>query len=420
MNAAKLLLVCVASLGCGGGTKPASQTKPMTQAQPKLGHFTTPDGMHGFVLDRTAAKAKLQIDGSADIIELTMEEDREFGALRGYTFVGPDNTKRIHLTTGGSLVYFKDGDQFSAFRDRDVKPLGKPTVAGAPVKEPDISDTRGAALAAITVRKRFPAFTSNDSANLVKVAEAFDKADTSMIVRYKDPGKDGWRANLQVAPSNIAGVTYSPNAFGTDEDQMKRHIKLAKHGATLRGFSSPETPRGNHIIVSARDDTNLKLKDGMPGLMWEVDSTQAVFVAIDGGRYIVDISQENHPIAKGAGPEAGWPKPATDTFADMSMISAIAKAGGGGDKVIGELEKIDDAWNACVVKGWKTAAAKLEKVEPLRLTVAEVKSQIKTVHNGCVKHLEAFESVIVKWIDERAKSRLALHAKAAAKARLAP
>ncbi|MBA3454782.1 MAG: hypothetical protein H0T42_16970 [Deltaproteobacteria bacterium] len=38
---------------------PKPVAKPATQAQVKIGHFVTADGMHGFVLDRSGAKAKL-------------------------------------------------------------------------------------------------------------------------------------------------------------------------------------------------------------------------------------------------------------------------------------------------------------------------------------------------------------------------
>lgn len=428
-------MICVsfvASIGCGGGAKPTTTTtttttggkdtapasgqgKVMTEAQLKLGHFSTADGMHGFVLDRTGAKARLQVDGEKDIIELTLEEDRDHGELRGYTFVGPDNKKHVYISKGGSLMFYKNGDEFWASFDKEVQPLGTPTVAGAPVKEKARYEVRGAALGPLTVRAKFPQLTSADSANLTKVAEAFEKADPSMFVHYKSVGKDGWQPHLTVTPQNN-GMAYGRQEYVTDEDEQKRHTKLAKHGGVIAGFSSPESAQGNHIIVSRADNATDVLPDGMAGLLWEIDSTTAVFVSLDGGRYHVDINQDAEAIVKGAGPEAGWPKPVTDTFVDITMISALAKAGAGGEKTVAELEKIDGEWNACVVKGWKGAQA---KIDTGKLSVGQIKAEIKKLHKGCNKQLDAFENVIVKYAEERAKARQAVHAKAAVKAKTA-
>jgi len=440
MNAWKqLCMVMVATIGVGGvggcgggGAKPATTTpaKPaeastgsehgvataMTEAQLKLGHFSTADGMHGFVLDRTGAKARLQVDGDHDIIELTTEEDRDHGDLNGYRLVDPHDKKRIYISKGGSIRYFLNGDEFGALYDKEAQPLGTPTVAGAPVKEKARWEIRGAALTPIAVRTKFPQFTGVDSANLAKVAEAFDQADPAMFVHYKAPGKDAWKPHLVVTPENISGMAYGRNNYVTDEDEGKRHVKLAKHGGSIAGFSSGDSAQGNHIIVSRADNSHDELADGTPGLIWEIHSTTAVFVSLDGGRYHVDINQESDPFEKGAGPAANWPKPAADTYVDLTMISALSKAGAGGDAVVAELDKIDGEWNACVVKGWKGAQ---EKIDTGKLSVGQEKAEIKKLHKACNKHLDAFEAVIVKYAEERAKAREALFAKASAKAKAA-
>lgn len=433
MNGVKMLCIAlVATLGCGGGAKTtntsAQQTKSeptstagatpqaTTEAQLKLGHFATADGMHGFVLDRTGPKPLLQVDGSKDIIELTVEEDRDRGELAGYKLVGPDNKRYIYISKGGSLVYFKGGDEFGVTFDKEASPLGKATIAGAPVKEKARYEKRTDVFGPLTVRAKLKTFTSGDSANLAKVGEAFEKADASMFVRYRSPGKDGWQAHLTATPASISGMGYGRQEFRTDEDETKRHGKLAKHGGVIEGFSSPESAQGNHIIVSRTDNKTPPLADNTPGLIWEIDGTTAVFVALDGGRYHIDINQQTEPLEKGAGPETGWPKPATDTYADLTMISAIAKAGGGGEKTVEAIVKIDGEWNACVVKGWKGAQA---KIDTGKLSVGQIKAEIKKLHKGCNKHLDAVEKVIVKYIEERTKARLALYAKASAKAKSA-
>ena len=428
MTGSKVFFLALAlGTGCGGAKTTTTSTGSTTastkldagattDAQRKLGHFTTADGMHGFVLDRTGATAKLQIDGQKDIIELTMEEDRDRGELRGYRYVGPDNKRYVYITVGGSLVYFKGGDEHRVTFDKNADALGKPTIAGAPVKEKARYEVRGAVLTPIAVRTKLAAFKSEDSANLAKVAEAFDKADASMFVRYKRVGKDGWQPHLTVTPSKISGIGYGRQEHVTDDDEAQRHKKLAKHGGVIYGFSSPESAQGNHIIVSRAASASDVLADGTPGLIWEVDSTTAVFVSLDGGRYQIDINQEAEPLEQGAGPESGWPKPVTDTYVDLTMISALAKAGAGGDETVAQLEKIDGEWNACVVKGWKGAQA---KIDTGKLSVGQIKAEIKKLHKGCNKHLDAFETAIVKFADDRAKARQALFTKASAKAKAA-
>jgi hypothetical protein len=421
-----------AALGCGGGgggTKATGENtmvskggesgkdaggKAMTQAQLKLGHFVSADGMHGFVLDRTGPKAKLQIDGEKDIIELTMEEDRERGELRGYKFVGPDNKRRIYITRGGGLLYFKGGDEHWVSFDKEVEPLGKPTIAGAPVKEVPAYEKVVAELKPITVRVKFPKFTALDSSNLAKVAEAYGMAEAAMFVHYIKPDKDGWVARMDATHDSARGTSYGAGDYATDEDEDKRHAKLAKHGGVIRGYSSPERAQGNHIIIRQAEGISDELLDKMPGLLWEIDGTRAVFVSLDGGRYSVDLSQKSNPIGRGAGPESGWPKPATYTFADITMVSELADAKAVPSKTYEELEKIDVEWNNCVVKGWKGAQA---KIDTGKLSVGQVKAEIKKLHTACNKHIDRFEATILKFIEERTKERTALFATASARAK---
>lgn len=418
-----------ATLGCGGGGKATekkttpmemggkTEGKAMTQAQLKLGHFASADGMHGFVLDRTGAKAKLQVDGETDIVELTMEEDRDRdGDLSGYRFVDPSNKRRVYITKGGALLYFKGSDEHWVTFDKEVSPLGKATVSGAPVKEVPAYEKVVAELKPLSVRVKFPAFTALDASNLAKVAEAYGKADASMFVHYIKPDKNdgGWVSHMQVADSSARGTSYGAGDYATDEDEDKRHAKLAKHGGVVRGYSSPERAQGNHIIIRRAEGSSDELVDKMPGLLWELDGTTAVFVSFDGGRYTVDLSQKAVPIGRGAGPEGRWPKPATDTYADIEAVSSLAAAKAVPSTTYEELEKIDLAWNACVVKGWKGAQA---KIDTGKLSVGQVKAEILKLHKGCNKNLDQFETTIVKFIDDRTKERVALFGTASARAK---
>ncbi len=109
---------------------PRPVAKPATQAQVKIGHFVTADGMHGFVLDRSGAKAKLKVDGDKEIWELTMSEDRTSGQLRGYLFVSSDGARRLYISTGGWLTYYQGGDEHQVTLDKAAPALGVATRKG--------------------------------------------------------------------------------------------------------------------------------------------------------------------------------------------------------------------------------------------------------------------------------------------------
>ena len=395
---------------------PKPVAKPATQAQVKIGHFVTADGMHGFVLDRSGAMAKLQIDGDKDIWDLTMEEDRDHGELRGYRFVSNDGTRRLYISTRGYLTFYTGRDEHQVTLDKEVKALGAATKKGKYVPEVPAYDKLAAALKPLTVSAKFK-MGPNDASNLAKVTEAFEKADAAMFFHYKDPGKDGYVGRMVVVPSNISGAGYGGNDYGTDDDEAKRHKKLAKHGGLIYGYSSPETPQGNHIKVQAKD-TGAKLADNTPGLLWDIDGTTAVFVSLDGGRYEVNLNQGSSVttpvIVKGAGPDSAWPKPVTDTFLDMTQVSQLEKAGAVPATTMTEFDKVDGEWTACTAKGWVAAT---KKFDTGKLNNGQVKAEIKKLHTACNKHIDKFETVIVKFIEDRAKARAAVFAKASARAK---
>ena len=81
----------VAATGCAGSAPPegshtaASPSKAAATPEWRLGKYSTGDGMLQMVIDRTgdAGKAKLQVAGSKDIVELTASEVRERGTMIG-------------------------------------------------------------------------------------------------------------------------------------------------------------------------------------------------------------------------------------------------------------------------------------------------------------------------------------------------
>jgi hypothetical protein len=399
-------------------TAPTTETtqpnaaKPTTEAQLKLAHFVTADGMIGFTLDRSGTPIKLKVDGDKDIVELTQQEERdERDELLGYRLVDPTNTVRIFIGKGGGITYLRGKDELPATADKTAAALGAPTIKGPPVvkpPEPPAYAKLAAELQAISVRAKLPELDSKDSADLAKVEAAIAKADASMFVHYKKPGSDGWVARAETVPSSFSGMAYGGGDFATDNEEAARYKALAKHGGLIIGVSSPDRDLGNHILVR-RSDARDELADKTPGLVWEVDDSKVVFVTLDGGRYLVDLNQGSAggvPIARGAGPEPGWPAPLQDTYADITVVSSLVKAGVHPQKTVDELEAIDGEWNKCVAKGWKPTRIARDVNYP---------AEAVKIHKGCRKSMQKLETALVKFIGERSKVRKALYDKAVAR-----
>ncbi|HEU4535591.1 MAG TPA: hypothetical protein VFS00_15795, partial [Polyangiaceae bacterium] len=413
--------------GCGGGeaTKPPQSAPPpaaaddpvkitgATAAQVRLGHFITPDGRHGFVLDRTGPKAKLQVDGSADIVELTEEESRRQGELEGYNYVDPAGKRRLFISKNGGLKYFVGGDEYYANHDKGAKALGNATVAGAPKKEEPAWKALSADLEAKSVAKT-QGLKPEDAGDLKKVAAAFAKAEARSIYHYVERDKGGWLPKLDVAPQNVSGPGFGRQRWKTDEAEGEKHKKLAAYGARIAGYSDAQS-QGNHIIAELKE-ARPALASGTPGIIWSVDGNSVTFVSFDGGRYVIDIAagaDKGAPLEPGAGPESAWPKPVQDPFLDYTDVGRLVKVGAAPKSAQDELEKADDAWNACAQKTWKPADAKIEvqKFRPEDAKALSVKTQA-----ACRKHIDQFETALVTYLDKRKAERAALHDKAKARA----
>lgn len=385
-----------------------------TPAQVKLAHFKTADGMYGFVLDRRGDPLKYMVDGSSDIVELTQEEDRKTGDLRGYWLTAPDGARPFYITVGGAIRYFHGRDELPIMPDAKADPLGAPTIEGKYVPPRPAYEATVERLKAISVMVKSPGMKAEDSAKLDKIGEAIAGASADMFVHYVSRGQDSWLPRPVPVPDAFSGIEYDGVAHQTDDKWDPGAKKgLVKWGGKLKGFSSYGS-LGNHVQVMKMAGYPPKLADGTPGIVWEASRTSAVFVTLDGGRYTVDLSaaDKGQTLAPGAGAESQWPAPLQAALLDVHWVSSYAKAGAMPKSAIDGLTKLDDQWNACAQKTWKGAE---RKVDSHKLTQADRKDWEAKVERTCKKSVGAQEKVFLKLIEGRAKERMALHAKAKAR-----
>jgi hypothetical protein len=391
----------------------AAPVVPTTQAQMDLAHFRTTDGVHGFVLDRSGDPIKLRVDGAADVIELTREEDRHGGELRGYWLITPDGKRPVYINKGGSLRYYTGRDEFAVTADRTAEALPAPTVKGkyAPPR-PAYQDTADR-LTAVAVRTKMAQLKPEDSASLAKVGEALAQASADMFVHFVAGGQDSWLPRAEVVPDQFSGLSYGGVAHQTEDKWDGKGKGLAAWGGVLKGFSEYNS-RGNHLNVMHMAGYPGKLAEGTPGIVWEVDGTRAVFVSLDGARYVVDLTgvEKGQTLAPGAGPQAKWPAPLAAALLDVHLVSSYAKAGVMPQKAIDDLTALDDEWNTCAQKTWKGAE---RKIDSGKFSEADRKDWVLKVEKACKKSVDAQAKLLVQMIEARNKERLALLEKAKAR-----
>jgi hypothetical protein len=430
---ATTIMLLLPLAACGGaqsgknGEPSDNVIRPVTQGQLIVAHYTTPDGMKGLVLDRTGGKFAVRLDGDDAIIQLTPEEDRHGGELRGHFLVTPDNRRMLYLSAYGGLTLFTDSDELHLLSDKAANPLGKPTVAGPPVKEKLKYELLGEELAAISVRVKNPALTSADASNLAKVAEALRAATPDMLVRYR-AHEGNSPPSIEWTTSDVHGVGFGGGSSQSEEKWDRSKPGLARYGAVIKGYSEPDS-RGNHLFVQVMEGYPPPLADGTPGLVWEVDSTTVVFVTPDGARYNVDCGSSavdnGAPIEKGAGAPTGWPAPLQHSLVGITEVTALAKAGAVPTRVGDDLLAIDDEWNTCAQKVWKRAKKDIDRLKTADIdwstrsgrAEALLEKWSGTVRKDCRPAASKLEKSLVQFIEDRNKERQSLFE--AARARFA-
>jgi hypothetical protein len=397
------------------GAKDDGLARPLTQAQVQVAHYLTRDGLRGFTLDRTGARPKLQVDGSPDIVELTIEEDRFSGELRGSWLVAPDGKRPLYLAKDGSIAWYVGRDEFAVNSDRAAEPLPAATVTGTYVAPKQPYEAVVERLKAVAVVTRLPQMKPEHAAQLAKVDEAISAATPDMFVHYRANGGTSFLPRMEHVPQAFSGIGFGGVAYRSDDKwDPARATGLAKHGGVNRGFSEYAS-QGNHMQVSTLAGYPPPLAERTPGLVWEVQGTVAVFVALDGGRWVVDLSSapnQGPNLLAGAGPESGWPAAVQATLLDVPAVSSLAKAGAAPQAAIDELLKFDDEWNTCAQNTWKGAE---KQVDSGKFTEADRKAWARKVEAACKKSLTGQTAALLKLIEARAGERKALHDKAKAR-----
>lgn len=96
-------------------------TPPPTNDIPRgrLGHYSSGDGLVGFVLDRTGKKPKLKMDDDAHALELDVMP----GSHGDVALTYPVRGTVVLLGDHGEVTFFMNGKAFHMRRDADAAPI---------------------------------------------------------------------------------------------------------------------------------------------------------------------------------------------------------------------------------------------------------------------------------------------------------
>jgi hypothetical protein len=415
-------------MACGGGTPPPSpapapsaaseSVRSLTQAQLSVAHYRTADGIYGLVLDRTGGKPKYRLDGQPDIIEMTMSEDRFAGELRGYFLTAPDGKRPFYITTGGHILFNHGDDRLDLNSDKPADPLPEATVTGTYAAPPPAYKATVDRLSAITVRAKLSQYKPEDAADLGKVGDAIGQATADMFVHYVSQGAKDWRPHMALVPDTFRGVEFGGVVRESDDKWDPAAKGLAKYGGRNEGFSHYDTPKGNHMQVVELAGYPPPLADGTPGVVWDVDGTRAIFVALDGGRYVVDLSssEKGATLEAGAGPQSAWPTAVQQPLLDVSAVSSLAKAGVLPQTRADDLLALDTEWTTCAARTWAGAQ---RAIDTGKFSEADRKDMEKKVRATCAAIVQKQEKMLVAIVEGRLKERQGLFDKAKARVKAA-
>ena len=153
----------------------------------------------------------------------------------------------------------------------------------------------------------------------------------------------------------------SESSTASDDKWDETKPGIAKFGGVLIPMRS-EYNSPNRLHLHSLQGFPAALAVGTPGIIWDVDDGTVVFVAFDGGRYEMSVT-EGKVVEPGIGPQASWPPPLQHALIDVDNIRALAKGNAVAPKVGTDIEATDDGWFNCFNDVWKKTKPDLDKVE---------------------------------------------------------
>ncbi len=424
------LIVSTAALTACGASTPLTATpeggtpsESATKGKLRLGHFSSDDAAIGFVLDRTGATPKLRMDGTVAVVQLTREVETRGPFKVGTTYWSPDGHRVLHIDRYGWATFYSEDGPVSVFRDGDHAPLGAITVAGVYTPPKSDADNRAERYGAIAVRARMSGYQPEDSGDLAKLRVVIGKADPSMFVQFVGTSSRWVPASPRIGLSEHSlGVGKYPST--------KKYDPHAKGILGFGGSIEQHTPLGErgHLSLVAADGFPKPLAQGTPGLVWEVDGRTAVFVTLDGGRYHIDLSDED-PFGAGLPPVAKWPKPLQHSLLDDEAIDYLAKANVLPTATKSSVLSHFVAYGDCTEAHWKTANEALDKLDvemaAEQLTRSDRDARFRklarqyrdSIGEACTSHAKALEAALLDQIDRRDRARLELYTAAKTRAK---
>jgi hypothetical protein len=165
-----------------------------------------------------------------------------------------------------------------------------------------------------------------------------------------------------------------------------------------------------------------------PGLVWQIDSGNVVFVTLDGGRYEISIDETDTkglPVTAGLASVASWPPPLQHALWDVESIRALAKAGVITQDAGHDIEALDDLWWSCVNDLWAKTKTSLDKIQATPTSANEMYGRLAATRKSaelalpktCGPSRDKLDQGLAKFIEARNKDRQTLYA--AAQARVA-
>lgn len=376
----------------------------------RLGHYSTGNGLAGLTLDRSGERPKMQIDGEADVIELTPRP----GWKRGVTYLkDPKGDIRLELDDHGGVMLVGTGQPQALYFDGVVGRLGKATVTGeAPPEEVSAADQHREALSRISVVQSLSGFRSEDAGNLDKVREALSKAEPSMLVHV---GRTVERDVFRPSPRKLGNTDYggAGGYWPADVEWNPEGKGLLAHGGVPMGRHDRDG--GNWIRIHRPEGYPAPLRAGTPGVVWDVDSTTIWFVAFDGGRYRLEWEE----VAMGL-PRGEWAPALQHTLLKDDDVDFLARTGALPKTEHDKIAAINKAFNQCTKDGWKGFDEQLDGLAKKNLTwstrnqraAVMEKKRVEKVEKTCRKHVDAMDDALVSLIDMRNAERAKIFAAA--------